>query len=153
MFTIWLSGPKFSGKTSLAKSLNAKFLEGGWEIELLDKDFFGGLEKDILFKDNAMISYLCKVLNDHNMICVVSGDIPVSEREKVRAIVGRDVFVLVYLSCSKEVLQSRSLGFGEFVDEGDRYVDMVLDTSKCDIFECTKILRDYVLNKFNIFIS
>lgn len=112
-FTIWLTGPPGSGKTTLALALEKWLTARGAETEIIDGDILRkGLSADLGFtrqdrdENVRRAAWLCGLLNRHAIVALVALVSPYeSARERARAQIGR--VVLVHVDCPLAVLQAR----------------------------------------------
>lgn len=114
---IWLTGLSGSGKTTLALRLEHYLFHQGYKSFLLDGDNVRmGLNKDLGFseedrKENLRrIGEAARLMLDAGLIVISAFISPYSaEREAVKAIVGENRFIEVYVSCPLQVCEERDV--------------------------------------------
>ncbi len=115
-FVLWFTGLPSSGKTTLAKLMEAKLKGRGLKVELLDGDEVRkGLSADLGFtkKDREIhaqrVAYLCKLLSRNGVVAIVSLISPYKEsRLGARSQVGNG-FVEIWTKCSLETCVKRDV--------------------------------------------
>lgn len=162
--TVWMTGLSGAGKSTLANELEKRLIFMGKHTMLLDGDNIRmGLNRDLGFKENDRIENIRRVaevarlMNDAGLIVLTSFISPYrSDRRVARDIVG-DRFIEVYVSTPLEECEKRDVkGLyqrardGKISDftgitspyEKPEKAELVIDTSKYDIEECTdKIMQ------------
>lgn len=114
---IWLTGLSGSGKTTLATLLEKKLKQDGYTCCLLDGDVIRrGLNKDLGFtdadrKENVRrIAEVAKLMIDSGLVVISAFISPFqSDRNNVRAIVGKNNMVEVFIDCPLDVCESRDV--------------------------------------------
>lgn len=167
--TVWMTGLSGAGKSTLANELEKRLISLGKHTMLLDGDNIRmGLNKDLGFKENDRIENIrrvaevAKLMNDAGLIVLTSFISPYrSDRRVARDIIG-DSFIEVYVSTPLEECERRDVkglykkaragqisnftGISSVYEEPE-HAEIVIDTSKYDVCECTdKIMQ--VLEKF-----
>ena len=162
--TVWMTGLSGAGKSTLANELEKRLISMGKHTMLLDGDNIRmGLNRDLGFKENDRIENIRRVaevarlMNDAGLIVITSFISPYrSDRRVARDIVG-DRFIEVYVSTPLEECEKRDVkglyqraragkisdftGISSPYEKPER-AEIVIDTSKYDISECTdKIMQ------------
>lgn len=162
--TVWMTGLSGAGKSTLANELEKRLISMGKHTMLLDGDNIRmGLNRDLGFKENDRIENIRRVaevarlMNDAGLIVITSFISPYrSDRRVARDIVG-DRFIEVYVSTPLEECEKRDVkglyqraragkisdftGISSPYEKPER-AEIVIDTSKYDIDECTdKIMQ------------
>lgn len=115
-FTIWMTGLPGSGKSTIAKLLEAKFENHHNRfVEVLDGDEIRkGLSRDLgLSKEDReeharRVSYLAKVLSRNGVISIVALISPYKvSRDGARELIGKDRFLEVYIRASLATCEKR----------------------------------------------
>ncbi len=114
---LWFTGLSGSGKSTLAVQLEAQLFERGFKTYLLDGDNIrAGLNKDLSFTDEGRVENIrrigevSKLLLDAGVIVLSAFISPFrADRDQVRAIVGEDNFVEVYVDAPLEVCEQRDV--------------------------------------------
>ena len=114
---IWLTGLSGSGKTTLALRLEHYLFHKGYKSFLLDGDNVRmGLNKDLGFseedrKENLRrIGEAARLMLDAGLIVISAFISPYNaERDAVKAIVGENRFIEVYVSCPLQVCEERDV--------------------------------------------
>ena len=112
-FVVWLTGLPASGKTTIARKLEEKLQELGWDTEVLDGDELRkGLSQDLGFskedrlKHGRRVAYLAKMLAKHGVAVIVSLVSPYrAMRDYARNLIEK--FIEVYVKCSVETCMKR----------------------------------------------
>lgn len=126
MLTIWLTGLSGAGKTTISKEIYNILYNIGYNIVILDGDEIRkGLSNDLGFslKDRneniRRISEVSKLLNNNNIITVVSVISPMnSDRFMAKEILG-DYYKEIYINTPIEICKQRDpKGLYKLVDEG-----------------------------------
>lgn len=167
--TVWMTGLSGAGKSTLANELEKRLISYGKHTMLLDGDNVRmGLNKDLGFQENDRIENIrrvaevAKLMNDAGLIVLTSFISPYrSDRRVARNIIGAP-FIEVYVSTPLEECEKRDVkglykkaragqirnftGISSLYEEPEN-AEIVIDTSKYDVCECTdKIMQ--VLEKF-----
>ncbi|MCY2989232.1 MAG: sulfate adenylyltransferase subunit CysN [Planctomycetota bacterium] len=157
--TVLLTGLTSSGKSTIAYALERRLFDEGRACVVLDgQNLRLGVSKDLGFTAEDRSENLrrgaevAKLMNDAGLICIAALVAP-SEAVRQRAadVVGRDRFLVVYLSASAEVCRTRDTA-GQYAraDAGDianfpgvtapyeppSSADLVLPTETCPVSEC-----------------
>lgn len=112
-FTVWLSGPSASGKTTLAALLAEALAAAGMAVEVLDggdvrRDFYPelGFSREDRRIATSRTAKLACLLNKHGVCCIVGHIAPyAADRLEARRMIGE--YVEVYLDCPLEQLINR----------------------------------------------
>jgi adenylyl-sulfate kinase len=112
---VWLTGLSASGKSTIATELERELFNMGRHVYILDGDNVRhGLCSDLGFspddrKENIRrVGEAAKLFADAGIICVTAFISPYrSDRELVRQMVGRGVFIEVYVNAPLEVCEAR----------------------------------------------
>jgi len=165
-FVLWLTGLPSSGKTTVVRKLaeniqNLVILDGDELREWLSpKDF----SREGRNEHNRKVAYLAKMLLEHNIPVAVSLISPYLEnRETARKIIGNDKkFFELHVKCSLEKCEerdvkglykkARSNEIENFTGVNDPYEepldpDILIDTEKYTIEECTSKVLDFLKTK------
>ena len=164
---IWFTGLSGSGKTTIANELEDILHSKGISTFILDGDNIRqGLNNDLGFsqedrKENIRrIGEVAKLFVDSGIVVLVTFISPfASERKLVRDMVEKDEFIEVYVNCSLEECEKRDpkglyqrAKNGEIKDftgisspyEVPENPEIILETSKYSIKECTESLYEYL---------
>lgn len=114
---IWFTGLSGSGKSTLAVQLEAALHAKGFKTYLLDGDNIrSGLNKDLAFTDDARvenirrIAEVSKLFLDAGIVTLSAFISPFqADREQVRAIVGADNYIEVFVDAPLEVCEQRDV--------------------------------------------
>lgn len=112
---IWFTGLSGSGKSTLANMLEQRLHERGIRTFILDGDNVRkGLNKDLDFSDEGRkenirrIGEVAKLMVDAGLVVIAAFVSPFEEeRQKLRTLLGADVFVEVFVDTPLEVCESR----------------------------------------------
>jgi adenylylsulfate kinase len=167
-FTIWMTGLPGSGKSTLAGLLKQKYEnEYGRFVEVLDGDEVRkglssdlGLSKEDREEHARRVSYLAKVLSRNGVISIVALIAPYAKsRESARELIGRDMFVELYIKASLAACEKRDpkglyakARRGEINNmtgiqdpyEAPTNPDITLDTEANTKEECVQILTEHL---------
>lgn len=168
-FTLWFMGRPASGKSTLAKRVEAELRQRGKQVENLDGDELReNLHPDLGFTredralNNRRTAFICRLLN-RNGISVVNAMItPFRDAQReARDIVEPDGdFVLVYVKCSLEECARRDpKGLYEQANRGDlenftginhpfqepHNPDIVVNTERQLVEECVDSVVEYLM--------
>lgn len=164
---IWFTGLSGSGKTTIANELEEILHSIGISTFILDGDNIRqGLNNDLGFsqedrKENIRrIGEVAKLFVDSGIVVLVTFISPfASERKLVRDMVEKDEFIEVYINCSLEECEKRDPKglyqrakngeIKEFTGISSPYEvpenpEIILETSKYSIKECTESLYEYL---------
>ncbi|WP_282140694.1 adenylyl-sulfate kinase [Cytobacillus oceanisediminis] len=164
---IWFTGLSGSGKTTIANELEDILHSKGISTFILDGDNIRqGLNNDLGFsqedrKENIRrIGEVAKLFVDSGIVVLVTFISPfASERKLVRDMVEKDEFIEVYVNCSLEECEKRDPKglyqrakngeIKEFTGISSPYgvpenPEIILETSKYSIKECTESLYEYL---------
>lgn len=115
-FTLWFMGRPASGKSTLAKGVETRLRERGFNIENLDGDKLRkNLHPDLGFSredratNNRRTAFICKLLNQNGISVVNAMITPFrdSQREVRDIIEPENEFILIYVKCSLEEAKRR----------------------------------------------
>jgi len=114
---IWFTGLSGSGKSTMANLLENELHESGFKTYTLDGDNVRhGLCKDLAFTEQdrveniRRIGEVSKLFLDAGIIVLSSFVSPFNEdREAVKALIGEDKFVEVFVDCPLEVCEQRDV--------------------------------------------
>jgi adenylylsulfate kinase len=114
---IWFVGMSGSGKSTLASGLEARLFAEGINTYILDGDNIRtGLNKDLDFSDASRKENIRRITEVSNLF-VDAGTVVLTafitpfkeERDKVRALIGSDNYVEVYVNCPLEECEKRDV--------------------------------------------
>jgi len=161
--TVWCTGLSGSGKSTVAKALEARMFNDNRPVYRLDGDNLRfGINRDLGFskeerRENIRrAAEVAKLFNDAGVSVICSLISPMREdRERAREIVGPESFVEVYLSapiseCERRdphglYRKARAGEISEFTGvsapyEAPEQADLELDTSKLSVEESVELL-------------
>jgi len=112
---IWFTGLSGSGKSTLANMLEQHLHDKGIRTFILDGDNVRkGLNKDLDFSDEGRkenirrIGEVAKLMTEAGLVVIAAFVSPFEEeRQKLRSLLGDDVFVEVFVDTPLEVCESR----------------------------------------------
>ncbi|MEK6725896.1 MAG: sulfate adenylyltransferase subunit CysN [Deltaproteobacteria bacterium] len=163
--TILLTGLTFTGKTTIAYALDRRLFDSGRAVTVLDSaDMRLGLSKDLGYtagersENMRRAAEVARIINNSGLICICAFVAPSEDvREKAKQLIGKDRFIEVYLTASKEELRKRDKrGIYQRAEKGvlkefpgvsapydvPKSPDIVLDTDKLTVDECVdRIIR------------
>lgn len=160
---IWFTGLSGSGKTTLSKELEKILIQDGYLVRVLDgDDLRKNLNKGLGFSMNERFENIrraaevARLFAETGVISVCCFISPSEEmREMAREIIGREHFFLVYLDCPIEICEQRDVKglytrvragkIDQFSGISQAYEppqnpDLILQTSKLDVHECSKLI-------------
>jgi bifunctional enzyme CysN/CysC len=113
--TLLLSGLSGAGKTTTANALERRLFEEGRAVAVLDGSALRqGISKDLGFSAQERSenlrrgSEIAKLLNDNGLLCICSFVAPSEAvRQKARALVGAERFLVVHLDAPIDVCRAR----------------------------------------------
>ncbi|MBN2318478.1 MAG: adenylyl-sulfate kinase [Acidobacteria bacterium] len=165
---IWFTGLSAAGKSTLANALNEKFHSMHIHGYVLDGDNIRhGLNKDLGFKPEdrkeniRRIGEVAKLLVDAGLIAITAFISPYREdRHQARELVRDDEFLEVYVKCDLAECERRDpkgiykkarkgeikefTGISAPYEEPEK-PEIVVDTTRNSIEECTQKLLDYLI--------
>lgn len=170
---IWFTGLSGSGKSTMANLLENELHESGFKTYTLDGDNVRhGLCKDLAFTEQdrveniRRIGEVSKLFLDAGIIVLSSFVSPFNEdREAVKALIGEDKFVEVFVDCPLEVCEQRDVkGLYKKAREGkiknftgidspfEKPInpDIHLKTNEEETSESLKKLLNFVEDKINL---
>ncbi|HEU4929629.1 MAG TPA: adenylyl-sulfate kinase [Candidatus Krumholzibacteria bacterium] len=114
-FTLWFTGLPSSGKSTLARGVEAILLERGMNVEVLDGDEVReNLSKGLGFSKQdrdtniRRIGFVAKLLSRNEVVAITAAISPYKDvRDEMRRAIGR--FVEVYVQCPIDVLKERDV--------------------------------------------
>jgi adenylylsulfate kinase len=170
---IWLTGLPGSGKTTIAKALYPRLKELGFKVELLDGDTVRkelspelGFTKQDREIHARRVVYLSKILSRNGIISIVSLISPYRDfRKYARNETNmNNNFYEVYVKCSLETCIARDpkglykkalsgeikdlTGLQDPYEEPDN-PEIIVDTERQSLGECTNVILDRVLQRYN----
>ncbi len=157
---LWFTGLSGSGKSTIAKATGQKLFGMGVYAYILDGDNIrNGLNSDLGFSDAdraeniRRVGEVGKLFADAGLVTIAAFISPFrKDRDSIRAKLGSNEFIEIYLSCPIEECESRDVKglyararkgeISEFTGMSSPYEaptapELVLDTSKSSIDECT----------------
>ncbi len=166
--SIWLIGLSGSGKSTLAYELDTALAAQGYLSVILDgDDIRKGLNSNLgysesdRFENIRRIAEVSKLFVNNGVITINAFICPVEKmRVLAKEIIGEEDFILIYLDTPIEICEKRDVkGLykkarkGEIKDftgisagfEKPKTANLILDTAKLDVDECTVRLVEYVL--------
>lgn len=168
---LWFTGLSGSGKSTLARELSKRLFSQGYQVVVLDGDNVRrGLCSDLGFspEDRAenirRVGEVAALLADAGMIVITAFISPYAEdRRRARATAPHH-FHMVHISADLEVCEGRDVKglyqkarageIKEFTGVSAPYEvpeqpELVVDTARNGIAECTGLLYDYVKRQFS----
>ena len=114
---VWFTGLSGSGKSTIARIVEKKILDQGYNAYVLDGDNLRfGLNGDLGFSDEdrqeniRRVGEVSKLFCEANVICLCSFISPfIKDREWVRSLVGNGDFIEVYVATSLEECERRDV--------------------------------------------
>jgi adenylyl-sulfate kinase len=114
-FTLWFTGLPSSGKSTLARGVEAILLERGMNVEVLDGDEVRenlskglGFSKEDRDTNIRRIGFVAKLLSRNETVAITAAISPYKDaRDEMRRAIGR--FVEVYVKCPIDVLKERDV--------------------------------------------
>ena len=115
-FTLWFVGLPSCGKSTVARRVETRLQQRGFQVENLDGDNVRqnlhpelGFSKEDRGTNNRRIGFICKLLSKNGVVAIVAAIAPYREyREKVREAVEEvGKFVLIYVECPVDVCKAR----------------------------------------------
>jgi len=114
-FCLWLTGLSGAGKSTIAEILTVLLMERGRQVTLLDGDVVRAhLSKELGFSKEdrdtniRRIGFVASEIVRHNGAVICAAISPYDEtRNQVRAMVGSDKFILIYVDAPVEVCEAR----------------------------------------------
>ena len=167
---IWLTGLSGSGKSTIAKQVEKKLFLKGYNIFTLDGDNLRqGLNRDLDFMPDGRVENIRRTAEVASLfvsagfIVIISLISPYKlDRKKARSI-RPEVFKEIFIRASIEECQRRDVkglykkarsgeiknftGLTAPYEQPDQ-PELIIDTERNKIAECTKILEDYIEKEF-----
>ncbi len=114
-FCVWLTGLPGAGKSTIAEILTVKLMEHGRQVTLLDGDVVRthlskglGFSKEDRDANILRLGFVASEIVRHGGAVVVAAISPYrATRNQVRAMIGEDRFILVYVNTPLEVCEQR----------------------------------------------
>jgi adenylylsulfate kinase len=115
--TVWLTGLSGSGKTTIARAVEAELAQRGFLTQLLDGDNIrDGINADLGFSEEdrreniRRIAEINKLFNSCGVITINCFISPTREiRNMAKSIIGSDLFLEVFIDTPLEVCESRDV--------------------------------------------
>ncbi|MEK4284266.1 MULTISPECIES: adenylyl-sulfate kinase [Ureibacillus] len=169
-FILWFTGLSASGKSSIANALAKELFDRGNQAFVLDGDNIRhGLNKDLGFDEQSRkenirrIGEVSKLFVESGQIVLTAFISPYKEdRALVRSLVDEGEFIEVYVKCSIEECErrdpkglykkARNHEIPNFTGisapyEAPDHPEIVVDSEKYSIEECTAQLIDFLIEK------
>ena len=116
-FCIWFTGLPSAGKSTAAEVVTELLMERGRQVTLLDGDVVRthlskglGFSREDRDTNVLRIGFVASEIVRHNGVAICAAVSPYrAARNQVRALVGEDKFVLVYVSTPAEVCEQRDV--------------------------------------------
>lgn len=160
--TVLLTGLPGSGKTSIAYGVERVLFGEGRAVNVLDgQNMRLGISRDLGFSDEdrsenlRRTSEVAKLFNQAGVICLMSLVAPKEEvRQKAKAVIGEDKFLVVHLATPVEVCRDRDQE-GHYETEARAVPDyetpvepdLVIDTSQTAPGQCISQIVDLLLQR------
>jgi adenylyl-sulfate kinase len=115
-FTVWLTGLPCSGKSTLAKLLEAWLQKRQYPTQLLDGDQLRaelspdlGFSREDRARHNLRVAFVCRLLNRHGIVVIAALVSPHRDvRDRIRRSMEPD-FAEVYVNCPLDVCVRRDV--------------------------------------------
>lgn len=164
---LWFTGLSASGKSTIAREVEAALFSRGYLCYVLDGDNIRhGLNKNLGFSPEdreeniRRIGEVAKLFADAGIISMTAFISPYrADRDKVRALVAPDEFIEVFVDCPLEVLEERDpkglykkARAGEIAEftgisapyEAPKKPEITIDTSKLSLEESAEKVIGYM---------
>jgi bifunctional enzyme CysN/CysC len=113
--TLWMTGLSGSGKSSIARALEKRLMDGGHAAFVLDGDNVRhGLNRDLAFsaedrtENIRRVAEVCRLFNEAGVIVLTSFISPYRrDREQARAVVGDERFLEIFVDAPLAVCETR----------------------------------------------
>jgi len=166
---LWFTGLSGAGKTTIARKLEERLFQMGYQAYVLDGDNVrSGLNKDLGFEPNERkenirrVAEVAKLFVDAGMIVIAAFISPYQDdRTQARSLFNKDEFTEVYIKCPLAVCEQRDVkglykkarekqvqhftGLDDTYEEPEN-ADIILETDKESVDDCVNKIIDY-LNK------
>ena len=169
-FCVWLTGLPCAGKTTIAEALNWMLQEQGRVVTLLDGDIVRrhlskglGFSKEDRDTNIFRIGFVATEIVRHRGAAICAAVSPYeSTRQRVRDMVGKDNFILVFVDAPLEVCESRDVKgmycrarrgeIQNFTGISDPYEvppkpDITLTTTSCSARASAAFILQYLIEK------
>lgn len=167
---IQMTGLSGAGKTTLARNVHKQLIKSGFNAEVIDGDEYRinlckdlGFSKEDRNENIRRLSFVGKVLCRNSIIVIMSA---INPYESIRKEISDDRTKLVYVKCSLSVLKNRDPkglykrallpeGHPDYIPnftgisdqfEEPIYPDLIIETDKYSIDECSNELKNFILN-------
>ncbi len=167
---LWFTGLSGSGKSTLANAVEQFLFEKGMNTYVLDGDNIRfGLNNNVDFSPEGRtenirrIGEVAKLFVDAGVVVLTAFISPFqSDRDKVRALVGKDEFVEVFVDCSLEICEQRDVKglykkarAGEIPDftgisspfEAPNNPELVVHSDQLSLDESVAQVTDFIMKK------
>ncbi len=167
---LWFTGLSGSGKTTVASAVEQKLFQQGYLTQMLDGDNIRtGINNNLSFSQEdrveniRRIAEVAKLFVNCGVITLCAFISPTEEiRERAKKIIGEENFIEIFVNTPLEVCEQRDVkGLYEKARRGEipnftgisapfdtpKNPEIEIDTSKCDLDECVKIVLDAILPK------
>lgn len=167
---VWFTGLSGSGKSTLANLVEQNLFEKGVHTYVLDGDNIRyGLNNNVDFSPEGRsenirrIGEVAKLFVDSGTVVLTAFISPFqSDRDRVRALVGPDEFIEVFVDCPIEICEQRDVKglykkarAGEIADftgisspfEAPEHPELTIHTDQLSLEESVNAITDYILNR------
>lgn len=172
-FLVWFTGLSGAGKSTMANHLELALHEKGITTYLLDGDNVRlGLNKDLTFKQEdrsenlRRVGEVANLMIDAGVVVLAAFIAPFrNDRENIRAIVGEDNYVEIFVSTSLQTCEQRDVkGLyekarkGEIADftgvsapyEVPENAHIRIDTEQTSLDEAVRQILEFITPKLNV---
>lgn len=167
---VWFTGLSGSGKSTLANAVEQNLFEKGVHTYVLDGDNIRyGLNNNVDFSPEGRsenirrIGEVAKLFVDSGTVVLTAFISPFhSDRDRVRALVGPEEFIEIFVDCPIEVCEQRDVKglykkarTGEIADftgisspfEAPLHPELTLHTDQLSLEESVNVITDYILKR------
>lgn len=167
---VWFTGLSGSGKSTLANAVEQNLFEKGVHTYVLDGDNIRyGLNNNVDFSPEGRsenirrIGEVAKLFVDSGTVVLTAFISPFhSDRDRVRALVGPEEFIEIFVDCPIEVCEQRDVKglykkarTGEIPDftgisspfEAPLHPELTLHTDQLSLEESVNVITDYILKR------